>query len=199
MWVLRWRHTGPSQSLRALQRDNSRRSVLALGLGIAVLAGWLWWFLDATVSVYEISSSARLETDVAVHRVAAPVEGLIVATALTVGRTVEPGEVLLELDAVTQRSELEREEARLTSLHSQLEALLAEIAVEERRVAEVQQTGKAQLLEARAQLAQGEAAAADADREVERNTATFASGASSGEELSRWARLLRFQIHYCNL
>lgn len=82
-------------------------------------------------TVYAVTQTARLEVDQAGHPIAAPVAGRIVVNRLVVGRQVEAGEVLAELDANASR--LQHEEARvgLLALRSQHQARLQEIHAEE--------------------------------------------------------------------
>jgi hypothetical protein len=62
-------------------------------LAVLLLAGWVAWFLLARVARYEVTDSARLEVDRAVHRVDAPVAGRVVATRLVLSRELEAGDI----------------------------------------------------------------------------------------------------------
>ena len=75
--------------------------------------------------------SARLEVDQAVHPIATPVTGRFVATSLVVGRKVQAGEVLAELDAEAPRLQHEEASTRLTALTAQRQARQQEILAEE--------------------------------------------------------------------
>jgi membrane fusion protein (multidrug efflux system) len=66
------------------------------------------------------------------HPVEASVAGRVVATHLILGREVQGGDVLVELDATAQHLQLEEEQTRVRALTPQLEALRTAIAAEER-------------------------------------------------------------------
>jgi multidrug resistance efflux pump len=109
------------------------------------------------VSVYELSRAARLEVETASHEIDAPVEGRVVSSALSLGRQVQVGDLLLELE--NDRYRLERD-AALTTLRviePQIEALRRELAEEERAV-----------------RGEGRVAAASADEERARQRASEA-------------------------
>ena len=78
-----------AQSMRALAADRGRWSLTGLLMVCALLGGWGAWFVGARVAVYEVTPTARLEVDQAVHPIATPVAGRIVATYLVVGRAVQ--------------------------------------------------------------------------------------------------------------
>jgi multidrug resistance efflux pump len=94
-------------------------------LAAALLGMWGAWSLFARVTVYAATDRARLEVDRAVHPVEAPVDGRVVATHLTLGREVQIGEMLVELEAEVQRLQREEERTRLATLTPQIEALRA--------------------------------------------------------------------------
>jgi membrane fusion protein (multidrug efflux system) len=103
------------------------RLLLALGL----LGAWAAWFLGAEVGLYALSTSARIEMSQAAHPVDAPVAGRVIVSHLVLGREVQSGEVLVELDATAQQLQLAEEQARLRALAPQLEALHTTIAAED--------------------------------------------------------------------
>jgi membrane fusion protein, adhesin transport system len=120
-----------SHTTRSLTSDTSRYAFLIWGMVMAMLGVWLAWFLLAQVTVYEVSQAARVEVERAAHAVTAPVAGKITSSSLRLGKRVEAGEVLVELDARTERLRLQEEEARLKALPAQLAALTRQIVDEE--------------------------------------------------------------------
>ena len=116
-----------AQSMRALAADRGRWSLPSLLLVGALLGGWGAWFVGARVAVYEVSQTARLEVDQAGHPIATPVAGRIVTTHLVVGRAVQAGEVLAELDAAAPRLQYEEARVRLTALTAQRQARRQEL------------------------------------------------------------------------
>ncbi|MGH8652749.1 MAG: HlyD family secretion protein [Gammaproteobacteria bacterium] len=93
-----------------------------------MLGAWLAWFVLVKVTVYEVSQAARLQVERAAHPVATPIAGKIMSTSLRLGKRVTTGEVLVELDARTERLRLAEQRARLKAIPPQLEALKRQIA-----------------------------------------------------------------------
>jgi len=56
-----------SHSLRSLNADSFRRSVIGLLLAVAVLGAWVGWALFARVTLYEVTDTARLEVGQEAH------------------------------------------------------------------------------------------------------------------------------------
>lgn len=96
--------------------------------GVAGLAAlWAAWFLLAEVSVYAVSSEARLEVERAAYPVDAPVDGRLVAVHAVLGRPVKEGELLFELDAEDSRRGLAEQTAAAEALASEIELLEGEL------------------------------------------------------------------------
>jgi multidrug resistance efflux pump len=116
------------RTTRALASDTSRYAVVAWSLAGVMLVAWLGWFFLGSVTVYEVSNRARLEVQQSAHPVAALVPSRIVATSLALGQEVKPGDVLVELDATSEKLRLREEESRLTAIPPRIESLKKEIA-----------------------------------------------------------------------
>src|SRR3990172_7369090 len=97
-----------SRSMRSLELDSFRLTLVALSVAVLLLMGWLAWFFFAEVSLYAVTDTARLEVDQEAHPVEAPVSGRVIMTRLEPGRFVEAGELLVELDSGEIRSEERR-------------------------------------------------------------------------------------------
>jgi membrane fusion protein (multidrug efflux system) len=136
----------------ARAQDVSSRVALAAVLGGVLLAAWAAWFFLARVGLYEVSRSARLEVATAPHDIDAPVAARLVRSALVLGRQVQQGEVLVELDAEASRLERAAEESRLATLGPQIEALREELASHEQAMRGEGRANVAQVNEARARL-----------------------------------------------
>jgi multidrug resistance efflux pump len=89
------------------------------------------WFVTAVVSVYEVSKTARVEAETASHEIDAPVAGRVVRSTLVLGRAVQAGEVLVELEGDRYRLERDAEVTELHALAPQVEALRRELAEEQ--------------------------------------------------------------------
>lgn len=120
-----------SRTTRSLASDASGRILLAWVLLTAASVAWFVWFGFANVTVYEVSATARLEVAGAPRAVAALLAGKILSTRVHLKQHVEAGEVLVELDARSERLALAEEEMRLAAIPPQLEALERQIADEQ--------------------------------------------------------------------
>lgn len=121
-----------SQTARSLGAETSRLAWAAWFVSAAFLAGWLGWFALDTVTVFEVSSRARVEVRQSSHTVHALVVSKVVQTMLALGAEVNAGDVLVELDATTERLRLEEEQARVGAIPRQIASLGREIDSRER-------------------------------------------------------------------
>src|SRR2546428_9830519 len=110
-----------SHSLRSLNADGFRRSLAGMLLAVVLLGSWVGWFLFVRVTLYEVTDTARLEVGREAHPIQASVAGRVVATRMILGREVQAGDVLVELDIETERLHLEEERTSLATLSAQLE------------------------------------------------------------------------------
>lgn len=165
-----------SRSTRSLNADSYRRSSLGLITVMLVLFAWIAWLFLARVALYEVTDTARLEVDSAVHPVDSPVSGRVVAMHLTIGAEVHEGEVLVELDSQTERLRLNEEQAQLSTLSGQLDVMRKEIAAESESLGQTQQQTPLTLAQARARHKEAEASARLAVEEVKRLTTLYAQG-----------------------
>jgi len=171
--------------MRSLAVDSFRPSVLGFIISAILLAAWFAWLFLARVSVYELSDTARLEADTAVHPVVAPVGGRVSAVHMTVGREVRAGDLLAEIDSQGERLQLGEARALLAGISPQLAALRDEIRAEASGQREQLQSGQAGIDEASKEYEEAEAAARLARTEAERLERLYASGVVSEIELTR--------------
>src|SRR5215472_9813355 len=174
-----------SRSLRSLEADSFRGSIRALLVVGALLLAWAAWFLFAQISLYEVTDTARLEADREAHPVQAPVSGRVIATRLALGREVQAGDLLVELDAKPQHLELEEKRTQQAVLEPQLRALRDELTAEEKAWREERQAATTGLDEARARLREAEAAARFAQERAERFSSLLSAGLLSEIEFLR--------------
>lgn len=144
------------RSSRALQGDGHGQTVLVVLLALTLLGAWLYWFVAARVVVYERSAHARLEVDAATHPVDSPVGGRVVRNLMVVGQAVSAGDLLLELDAESERRQLSEEESRMAGLRGRIEALALELAAEQAAAAEALGLAQAEVAAAQAALQEQE-------------------------------------------
>ncbi len=144
----------------ALSADHSREAVVSLALAVGVLAVWVAWLVFARVPLYEVSASARLEAARAPHPLQAPIDGLLVESVLEPGRRVAAGDVLVRIEAGTQKATQREAETRLNALEREARSRGAELALLESAATEERAAGQAALDAARARVRESEAPAA---------------------------------------
>lgn len=160
--------TAFSRTLRILEADRGRRPVVGLLAAVALLGGWTAWSAMARVTLYEITPTARLEVDRAIHPIQSPMLGRVTAADLQVGRAVRAGETLVELDSSPERMQVSEERTRLVAIAPQVESLRRQIAAEEQARAEERSTTRIAIEEARANARQAEAPASYNAAEIDR-------------------------------
>lgn len=165
-----------SRSVRSLNADGFRFSTLGLLLTAVVLGSWLAWFCLSRVALYEITNTARLEVDKAAHPIASQVFGRVVTTSLALGREVQRGEVLVELDTHEQRLQIAEEQTRVTAINHQLAALRDELAAEQQAASDTRQSAPVALDEARAKYEEAQAVARAGAEEAKRMVRLRAEG-----------------------
>ena len=165
-----------SRTVRSLSADRFRRSFGALLVVAAILAAWLVWSSTARVTLYEATATARLEVDSAVHPIEAAVSGRVVKNYIALGREVQSGDALIELEADAERLQLTEEESRVAALSTQLAALHGQVNAERQAQTETQQSAPAALDEAQARYHEALATARAAQEEAKRLTSLYRQG-----------------------
>src|SRR5690606_26705339 len=130
------------------------------------------------VPVYQTSASARLEVLPSPSQIDSQVAGRVARSNLQVGKRVDAGEVLVELDSETQRVELARARGQLTSLTAELQALDREIAAETTAMTAGDSAGRAAGREQLARQRALDTEIAHAEAELARVIKLEASGAA---------------------
>jgi membrane fusion protein (multidrug efflux system) len=174
-----------SQTMRSLQADGfrpSRWGLIVVGMLVAAGSGWLFW---AQIAVYETTRQARMEVGGAVHPVAAPMAGRVAAAHLELGRLVQTGDLLVELESESARLLLEEEKSRLTTFTRRREALAEQIAAEEAAWPDERTTAQLTTDESRARQREANARAQFADAETERMKELGTGGLVSKSESQR--------------
>ena len=165
-----------SRTVRSLSSDRFRRSSVGLLAVAVILAGWLVWSVTARVTLYEATPTARLEVDSAVHPIEAAVSGRVAKNYIALGREVQLGEALVELEADSERLQLSEEESRVTALSAELAALHSQTSAARQAQIEAQQSAPAALDEARARYEEALASARLAEEEAIRLTSLYRNG-----------------------
>src|SRR5258706_4523918 len=160
--------TAFTRTLRRLDAPGLHRPIRATALVAAVLAAWAAWGTLAHVTIYEVSTQARLEVGRAVHSVEAPAGGRVIESRMTLGQEVIAGEMLLRLDSDTQQFALREEREKLAALDPELAALQAQAASIAQARRDEARAAQASTEETRARLRESEATARYSEAELER-------------------------------
>ena len=112
--------TAFTRTLRRLDSTGFKRPIRTAAVVGVVLGAWTAWGLLVHVTIYEVSTQARLEVGRAVHSVEAPAGGRVIESRMTLGQEVVAGEVLLRLDSDTQQYALREEREKLAALDPEL-------------------------------------------------------------------------------
>jgi membrane fusion protein (multidrug efflux system) len=166
-----------SRTTRSLAVDSPRLTLTALCVALLGLVLWLAWFLFGSVTLYEVSRQARLESGASAREVSALQAGRLVATHLEIGRQVHAGDVLAEFEAGPDVLRAREEEARLNAFPDKIAALRHEIEATQAAMDDDQRAAKASLQSAQARQREA-AAGADFARDNERRMK--AEGAAGG-------------------
>jgi multidrug resistance efflux pump len=119
-----------ARTFQRLRADHSRSTVWISAASGAALAAWIWWAICARVSLYEVSTEARVELDGATYPIDAPFAGRIVATTLHTGQRVRRGDVMIEIDAMAEELQLREVQVQVQGLEPQIAQLNAQIEAE---------------------------------------------------------------------
>lgn len=168
--------TSFSRSLQSLEADRFRGSLVAIAVGTTLLAIWIGWFFLARVALYEVSNQARLEVDREPYAVMSLVSGRVERNEMVLGKEVQEGDVLIELDASEIRFQIEEKKAEASGSSSELERLLSQIEAERNALAQVRQAARASLDRAGAQLEEAREAARFAEEEAKRQASLHEQG-----------------------
>ena len=148
-----------SRTTRALNAESPRRAWWAWGLCALLGLAWMGWFFGGSVTLYEVSRTARLEVQQSAHAVPALQAGRVVRTVVALGRTVQAGEVLLELDSRSAKLRLQEETTRLAALPARVTALQNELAALQAALLAEQNAGQAATQSAQARVSEASAQA----------------------------------------
>jgi len=176
-----------TRTLRSLRVEQSRGAIIVFFLVTLLLTVWIAWLVFGRVSVYAVSTTARLEAGTATHSIQSLYAGRISANHLVLGRKVKKGDVLVELDTNVQRLQLFEERTESGALAAAIDTIQKEIESEERAMEEEQRAAQLGVAEAQARLREAEAAASYATLEAERKGKLKQAGLLSDLEYARIA------------
>jgi multidrug resistance efflux pump len=119
-----------ARSFQRLRADHSKSTLWISVVSGVALATWIVWAFFAQVSLYEVSTDARVELDGATYPIESPFAGRIVATSLHTGQHVRRGDLLIEIDAMAQQLQLHEVQIQAQGLEPQITQLNAQIEAE---------------------------------------------------------------------
>ena len=174
-----------SQTIRALEAANGRRSRLGMATAVLLLGAWAGWFFFASVTEWATSDSARIEVERAAHSVDAPVGGRITVSRMVLGAQVKAGDVVVELDSESERRRIVEARARLAAIDPQLAALQRSLEAQVHVLETERGVTATAAMEGAARRREAEAAARLAEEEAKRANRLFDGGAISQVDLLR--------------
>lgn len=172
-----------SRSMRAIRNDRFNRGLSTLVGVTVVLVAWSVWFFLAHLTVYVTSNDARVEVNRASYPLQAPINGRVVAASLVLGKEVQAGNLLVELDSEIERRQLEEAQARLIGLVAEIDAIRGEMTSRRRGQSDSRKTSEVSLQGARSRYEEAESAARYAEDQARRITSL--KGSVSESEIQR--------------
>jgi len=174
--------TAFSQTTRSLARDHAAPALWAWAVAGVLLAAWAGWFLLGRVTVFQLSTQARVEVRQAATPLSAAAGGRVLASRLAVGAAVQAGDVLVELDAEEPRLRLAEEEARQQALAAQLATLTQELQSRESAITQDALAGQAAVAAGRMRAQESAAGLSHAIEQARRLAEESAAGGVSAAE-----------------
>ncbi len=144
--------TAFTKTLHTLDRTRPVFAMLRLLIALAVLGGLTYWMLYVPVALFETSSEARLEINTASTVVQAEMTGRVIETILTLGKTVNAGDVLVRMDSLPEQLLMREEETRMTSIEPQIQAFQAQINEEKSAGTAEEKASQAAIAEAKLKI-----------------------------------------------
>jgi membrane fusion protein (multidrug efflux system) len=170
-----------SRTLRALGADRPRGSVAGLLAAVGLLGAWSLWLWLGRVELIETSAKARIEVAGASVPVAPGLDGRVLRASIELGRRVEAGEAVLELDSSALRLERGEAEAQRQGVLAELTALAGEHAALSAAIEVFETGGRTRQSEASASAQEAEIAAAFARSLADRSAELRELGVESTE------------------
>jgi multidrug resistance efflux pump len=177
--------TSFSLTYSRLLAERGQSTAWILLAAMALVGAWCWWAARVPVTLYEVSSAARVELDAATYPIQAPLLGRVVETRLRVGQVVRQGDVLVEIDAMPNRFQLREQEVRAQGLEPELVRLRAQAAAEETARAEEQAAARLSGEEAANRIREAETLRKAAETELTRAQALVAEKIAPRRDLDR--------------
>lgn len=182
-------NTAFAETQRSIAADRSGRT---LGLVAAlVVVAWLVWLSQGRISVYESSDEAWIEAEGTAYSVQAPVAATVRDVRVTLGQRVEPGDVLVVLDAEALVVERTKFAAQRASLRARLQSLERSVEAHDAGLRHEQGALAAATAETKARVRGADALARSSRREAVRSSELARAGLLSPTESEEAQALAR--------
>jgi multidrug resistance efflux pump len=174
-----------ARSFQRLRADHGRSTLWISVTAALVLAAWILWALCAQISLYEVSTDARVELDGATYPIDAPFAGRIVATSLHSGQRVRRGELLIEIDSMAEQLQLREVQVQAQGLEPQVAQLNAQIDAERSMRSEEDRAVRLKAEEAESRVHEAQIPADYAAKDLVRIRALRAENFASAHDLEK--------------
>ena len=177
--------TAFAKTLYEVEHARATGTLVRLGIGLLSLAAIAFWLFRVPVVLYETTGDARIETGSAASPLQAPMTGRVASSSLSMGKTVKAGDILVQLDAVSEELQAKVEQTRIASVVPEIRSLEAQIVAEEATGVTEQKATDAALAEARLKVIEAEAPLKHAELERRRLESMKKEGLSSDRDLQQ--------------
>jgi multidrug resistance efflux pump len=177
--------TAFSKTYAALLAERGRSNSLTLVATLLALGAWTWWAIKSELTLYEVSTSARVELDSATYPIQSPFAGKIVRTNISVGKDVKLGDILVEIDSEPDQLQLRQEQVRVLGLDPALDRLRSQLTAEERAREDEQSASRGAAEEAANKIREAESAAKYAELELARVQKLIQEGLAPQRDLDK--------------
>jgi membrane fusion protein (multidrug efflux system) len=174
-----------ARSFQRLRADHGKSTLWISAVSGAALAAWIGWAIFAQVSLYEVSTEARVELDGATYPIDAPFAGRIVATSLHTGQHVRRGDLLIEIDAVAEQLQLHEVQVQAQGLGPQIAQLNTQIDAERSVHGEEDRAARLRAQEAESRVHEAQSPAEYAAKNLERIRTLRAQNYASAHDLEK--------------
>jgi membrane fusion protein (multidrug efflux system) len=177
--------TAFSRTFAKLLGDRARFSAGLVVVAVLVLAAWVWWGLRGEITLYEVSTGARVELDAYTSPIESPFAGRVVTATLRVGQMVRQDEILVEIDPLPHELELKQQEVQMRGLEPKAARLRSQISAEQQAGREEQRAARLTAEEVANRIREAESAAVYAEADLQRFDTLHASGLVPERDLQK--------------
>jgi len=174
-----------TKTLRSLDGTRHTGTFLRLGAGAAILCALGWWMWKVPVALFEVSSEARLEIASSATLVQSAMVGRVVRADLPLGKTVKAGDILVQLDALSEELQKREAETHVAAVQPEIDGLRAQIAAEESAGADERRASLSAMEEQRMRVKEAESPIRFAEADQKRYEQLTKAGLSSGRDVEK--------------